>query len=232
MGMQQSGSYRITLAIFVLHAGTMTAQFVGHFTKIQEVSVAASGNKTPVIADIELRTEADTPWGTLTQTLTGKYWRSRDGKSRQDDTFGNTLLLTASTETWVDHAAKSAISDIRPGAMFVNPADWIPGQNPLGKKKIGDRTANGWREDIPTPNGNLRWEIWTDVRLGMPLEFRTNGPGAESIQRLNNIEERDPDPKLFEIPEGYPILNCAPSRRGRQPALRPAQCGPGPRGAQ
>jgi hypothetical protein len=98
----------------------------------------------------------------------------------------------------------------------------------MGKKMIGDRTANGW-SNYYDKKKRLGGEHWTDARLGVLLEDRTRGPGFESVQRLVNIEERDPDPKLFEIPEGYSVLNCVPSGRGRS-AVRPAQCEPVPRG--
>ncbi len=191
LSMELLRPYRIALAIFVLHPGVLNAQELATFMRV--LSVAASGNKTPVIADIELRTEADTPWGTITETLTGKYWRSRDGKSRQDDAFGNTLLYTASTAIWVDHEAKSAISDIGPGSMFINPIF----SESLGKKTIGNRTAIGGRNYLGGKKSKIVGEIWTDASLGVPLEVRSKGPGVESIQRLINIEERDRDPKLF-----------------------------------
>ena len=105
--------YRIGIALFVLHSGPLSAQFLAEFIPVQEATVLASRNKTPVIADIELRTEAETPWGTFTQTLKGKFWRSRDVKSRQDDTFGNSLILTAKKRIWVDREAKTAISDVQ-----------------------------------------------------------------------------------------------------------------------
>jgi hypothetical protein len=229
--MQLSRPYRIALAILVLHPGPLSAQHLVEFVPIQVVSAVAPGNKTPVIADIELRTEAATPWGTITQTLTGKFWRSRDGKSRQDDTYGNTFLFSASTQTWVDHEAKSAIREVGRGFMFIliSPAGSVSGLqfrgNLLGKKTIGDRTANGWGEDL---RGNSRYEFWTDARLGVPLEHRWKAPGVESVQRLMNIEERDPDPKLFEIPEGYSVLSCPPSKRSGRPAPLPTQCFPRP----
>jgi hypothetical protein len=150
LSMQLLRPYRIALAIFVLHPGPLTAQDLVDFVRIQEGSAVASGNKIPVIADIELRTEVDTLWGTLTQTLTGKFWRSRDGKSRQDDAYGNSLLFTASTQTWLDHEAKSAISEVGRGSMFAFPVGVGPASGPhfvgeqLGKKTIGGRIAIGF----------------------------------------------------------------------------------------
>jgi len=46
----------------------------------------------PVIADITVTLTAETPWGPYTQTQSGKYWRSRDGKTRRDDAFGNSHI--------------------------------------------------------------------------------------------------------------------------------------------
>jgi len=79
---RRAGRYVISIPLFaslLFFASLANAQ---QFVEIQRASRDASGRKTPVIADITLQTTWITPWGTYTQSLKGKYWRSRDGKNR------------------------------------------------------------------------------------------------------------------------------------------------------
>lgn len=178
--------------------------------EIQKVTVAASGRKTPVIADIVVQTTSMTPWGTYTQILKGKFWRSRDGKNRQDDSFGTSFLLTPKAQTWIDRELQIAV---------VNTSSWplfrpILSNTSLGKKTLNGRAVEGWRSLVPFPEGEFfDIDFWTDTRLGIPVQIRQKSSTTEIVQQLENIEERDPDPKLFEIPEGFRVLN--PSRAGR-----------------
>jgi hypothetical protein len=209
-----------------LLAAVANAQFL----EIQKLTVDASGRKTPVIADIILQTTSITPWDTYTQILKGKFWRSRDGKNRQDDSFGTSFLLNPKARTWVDRELQTAVVDTSTLPRVLSQFSWGAGTTSLGKGILVGRAVSGWRNVVPFGDGEFQIDVWTDIRLGIPIQIRQKSRTTEIVQQLNNIEERDPDPKLFEIPEGFSVVSCAPaaSRGKKQPSNRPALCGTGP----
>jgi len=98
-------------------AGTASAQFV-IFTED-----AGMRNK-PIIADVTVTITAETPWGPYTQTQSGKYWRSRDGKTRRDDAFGNSYIADLHSRIEIDHEAKVAYEIDQ---ILSSPVDTLPG---------------------------------------------------------------------------------------------------------
>ncbi len=107
----------LALSSLLAMAGPACAQFV-LFTR--DVGVR---NK-PIIADVTVTVTSETPWGPYTQTQSGKYWRSRDGKTRRDDGFGNSYIADLRSRIDIDHEAKVAyeIDDI-----LSSPVDTLPG---------------------------------------------------------------------------------------------------------
>jgi len=98
-------------------AGTASAQFV-IFTED-----AGMRNK-PIIADVTVTITAETPWGPYTQTQSGKYWRSRGGKTRRDDAFGNSYIADLHSRIEIDHEAKVAYEIDQ---ILSSPVDTLPG---------------------------------------------------------------------------------------------------------
>jgi len=100
------------------------------FDEIQKLSLDVSGRKTPVIADITVRTTSITPWGTYVQSLKGKFWRSRDGKNRQDDSFGTSFLLSTKFEVWVDREQRTVVLEPWNRPLVQSPLSWFGGAGP------------------------------------------------------------------------------------------------------
>ena len=220
---RRAGRYVISIPLFaslLFFASLANAQ---QFVEIQRASRDASGRKTPVIADITLQTTWITPWGTYTQSLKGKYWRSRDGKNRQDDSFGTSYLLTPKSEIWIDRELQTIAAN--PPGQSVFPSHLRVAGLDLGKQTLFGRTVEGYRIGLEA----YLIDFWLDSRLGIPIQIRHKSGAFESVQQLENIEERDPDPTLFEIPEGFSVVTCVPSTsKGRkQPSKLPAACGLG-----
>jgi hypothetical protein len=46
-------------------------------------------------------------------------------------------------------------------------------------------------------------EVWMSKDLQLPLYTKHSAPWGEKTQEYTNIRQGDPDPSLFEIPEGY-----------------------------
>ncbi len=100
----------------------------------------------------------------------------------------------------------------------------------LGTKTIEGVSADGTRTTriIPTGEiGNVRPieivdESWYSPELQMLLLTRHNDPrSGETIYRLTNINRRDPEPALFEIPAGYRILDKTAPRLPAEPSEPP-----------
>jgi hypothetical protein len=196
------------------------------FLRVQMFTIEAPGKKTPVIADITVRATSITPWGTYTQVLKGKFWRSRDGKSRQDDSFGTSFLHSPKTDTWVDRELQTAMETpssppltIRPSLSSFDPR--FNTRHEVSKGMLNGRAVLQW-----SSGDTLHADYWNDIRLGVPIQIRTTLGGTETIQELTNIEEREPNPDLFKIPEGFSVLKCKPTASAvrPQPPNRPASC--------
>ena len=99
----------------------------------------------------------------------------------------------------------------------------------LGTKMIEGVSAEGTRTTRIIPAGeigNVRPleivdESWYSADLQMPLITRHHDPrSGDTNYRLTNINRRDPEPSLFEIPSGYRILDkSAPKLPGQPPGL-------------
>jgi len=97
----------------------------------------------------------------------------------------------------------------------------------LGTKMIEGVSAEGTRTTRIIPAGeigNVRPieivdESWYSSDLQMLLITRHHDPrSGDTIYRLTNINRRDPEPSLFEIPAGYRILDkTVPELPGRPP---------------
>ncbi len=212
------------LASLSFFAAVANAQFLG----VQESTIEAQRQNAPVIADITLQTISITPWGTSTQILKGKFWRSRDGKNRQDDSFGTSFLRSPQAETWVDRELQTAMVTPTSRALFTSLSN-LAVRNSVGKGMVNGRTVLEWSRLSPGENSDVHFDVWNDIRLGIPIQIRLKFGATETIQQLNNIEERDPDPEIFKIPQGFSVLKCTPtaSRRRPQPSDRPVSCSAG-----
>lgn len=212
-----------------LFAALANAQFM----PIQHFTLEAPGGKTPVIADIVVRTTSITPWGTSTQVLKGKFWRSRDGRNRQDDSFGTSYLLSLKAQTWIDRElqtatvvpppvlptkSKARYADEMGPLLFVPIDSWSRVHASLGKGTLMGRAVQGWQVGSRAND----FDVWTDTRLGIPMEIRMKADAAEIVQQLNNVEEREPDPEVFKIPEGFSVLKCTQTA-----SRRPSACSAG-----
>jgi hypothetical protein len=195
------------------------------FQDVRAASIEAPGQKTPVIADIILQTTSITPWGTYTQVLKGKFWRSRDGKSRQDDSFGTSLLRSSTTDTWVERELQTAMVTPSNRPLFTSLSSFAV--RPKVRKGMIDGGAVFEWSRSEAGSRDFHFDTWNDIRLGIPILLLQKIGATETIQQLTNIEEREPDPELFKIPEGFSAPKCKPtaSTDRPQPSNRPVRCG-------
>jgi hypothetical protein len=127
---------------------------------------------------------------------------------------------------------KSTISSVpnepKPAPVITDGSDRKKRES-LGTRMIEGVSAEGTRTTRIIPAGeigNVRPieivdESWYSSDLQMPLITRHHDPrSGDTVYRLTNINRRDPEPSLFEIPAGYRILDkTAPKLPGQPPGL-------------
>ena len=65
--------------------------------------------RVPLSAVVKTTVSSNTPSGSFTQSQEGKYWRSGDGKTRQDTSFGSVITDSkARTIIHLNHTKKEA----------------------------------------------------------------------------------------------------------------------------
>ncbi len=182
----------------------------------------------PLGAELTVTVSSHTPGGSLQQTQTGKYWRDRDGRTRQDWSFGS-VISDPQTRTVIrlNHVNREAII-VRlppvPSTQSSAPAGESDGVVPLtspapggpthSEGDLGERIIEGFRalgtrrtiEGVPPLQiGSATIEVWTAPDLRIPIYVKQGSSAGVSIQEFRNIELADPDPSLFSIPSGYII---------------------------
>jgi hypothetical protein len=195
-----------------------------------------------VIADITATLTAQTPWGPFTHTETGKYWRSRDGKVRQDTEHGLSTVadlgsVNLRSNAYIDYDLRLILAaqerpDLRFPRIRSRPtADTTGNDFPLvlqgatKPKKSGNDILDGFKVTIRKGNVEMgkgqptgqTYEIWTSEELKIILLFKLKSGTAEFVQRYHNIRLEEPDPSVFELPPGFRIVTSSSDRnRPRQ----------------
>lgn len=190
-----------------------------------DIGRAALPPGKPLIADITATLTAQTPWGPFTQSETGKYWRSREGKIRQDTAFGVSRLVDLGsyprTEAFIDYelrrmAVSIGRTDLHPPSEDVTGRDFTLDNNRTRAKKSGEAVLEGFKVTIRKGelrnegNSSLQYEIWTAEDLKVILLFKLKSAYAELVQRYHNIRREEPDPSVFQLPPGFRTVTNYP----------------------
>lgn len=189
--------------------------------------------KKAVIADITATLTAQTPWGPFTNTETGKYWRSRSGKVRQDFGDGLSWIVDLSgpvrSRAYVDHDHRRIWVEVGSLAGTQSSQDATGNDFRFGAasskpKKSGRDVMEGFKVTIRTgellnavvagsskgrPTGES-YEIWTADELGVILLFKLKSGTTEFVQRYHNIRLEEPESSVFELPFGFRMVTRLP----------------------
>ena len=164
----------------------------------------------PVIADTVCEITSTTPWGTFTQTSAGKYWRSRDGSTREDTAWKTTSIsIQDRMVVFIDHESKSATVQAMGDHVYVWPVPRRLENNP-GTTRTGilaGRPVIGKHMESFFGTGTGA-EVWIAKDLQLLVDVNVTGETFRQTQQLRNIEEREPEAALFKIPEGYSVVKC------------------------
>lgn len=178
-------------------------------------------------ADLAVTTVLNAPGGNFTQSQTAKYWRSRDGKARQDSGFSTVITdLTSRTITHINHQAKQATvihmplkggeqreaPSISGGAPPIPLASSLPGDSIEGN--LGEKIISGYRAigtqvvrqgAGPMQSGSVTTEVWTAPDLRLPIYVRQIYSAGETVQLYENIRVEEQPASMFEVPAGYTV---------------------------
>lgn len=136
----------------------------------------------------------------------------------------------------VNKVAHRVALESRP--VSVAPTPLRDGQESLGAKTMYGVTVVGAREtrtvppprrrpdDLPT---TITVESWWSPQLGLMVYSKTTQAGMESVRTLKDLSTAEPDASLFQVPEGYKIVdetkpftittgNPSPPRRASPPS--------------
>jgi hypothetical protein len=76
----------------------------------------------------------------------------------------------------------------------------------LGKAFMEGLEVEGMRYLFPPGGAVLSWEVWTSIRLQLPVMTRTIGSFGERTC-ICKCTPVPPPPAIFEIPAGYVVIN-------------------------
>lgn len=201
----------IFMCVVVVIATASLGQTQAAATSGDAPSVASIDDAIPIAADVTLSiVNAD---GTE-QDQQGHYYRSHDGKVREDLGAGSVIVdKRAGTITTLNPATKRAIIISTPG-----PKGRYVQRNPLLATPqvsiIGQSTAEGhpvvMRRITQTAPDSVSTELWTatDLRLAV-LVKATEQSGRTTTRRYQHIQSVEPDPSIFTIPQGYTVIRKA-----------------------
>lgn len=171
--------------------------------------------KKPIIAEMTCQITSVTPWGVFTQTYTIKFWRTGSGVTRQDTAYNTTTIEDHDYNVHLDHESKDINLDHESKTATVKRLGFslLPTIGQVGqpiKGIIGGRAVTGVRSAGFSPGRHSSsCEDWIadDLRVLVHSECKFED-GSGILQQMHNIEEREPDPALFRIPEGYSVVTC------------------------
>jgi len=185
----------IVIAAATLDAGSLSAQRpIG----------APIAPKLRTALDAEIETTFTTPQGQF--STPGHFYRSRDGKMREDSPLGSMITdVQSGTVTLLNHANKEAkvivvTGQPRPSASLANKAA-MP-------QAFAETTIEGHAvTKARTAAGGATQEVWTAKDLGLVVFSKVDAPDFAMTKTLRNVSLREPDPALFKIPNGYTVTH-------------------------
>lgn len=197
---------------------------------------ASPAGAQPLTADLKVTVVTHTLFGETTHTENGKYFRSADGRTRQDTSHGSIIMdPKARTMTQLNHEKKEAtIIQLPPRrtppaaaapASAQAPAPPPPGRtnDSLGEKQIGGILARGTRTVSPGDQihnfGTVTNEVWRADEIQLALYSKQTTSNGYTVQTFENIQIGEPDAAQFVIPQGYTVTQKA-GTTGAQSIMR------------
>jgi len=147
-------------------------------------------------------------------TRRGHISRSASGKMRQDAGLGAMITdLQSGTVTMLVGERNEAHVFTIPEELRTRPVLGPNSRVPPTVEPFEETTIDGRRiaKTLIMGDQGETQEVWTATDLGVVTYARFQANGATTTQELRNLTEGEPDPQLFEIPNGYTVVE-QPSR--------------------
>jgi hypothetical protein len=178
-------------------------------------SVTAQNNRPGLEADIV--TTFTLPRGTY--STSGRFFRSRDGKIREDSPLGATITDAKSdTVTILNHRAKEA-------AIITFHVRHRADRHAEPTFEPFDRiTVDG--HPVERSRGRERGqqdERWTATDIDVVVFAKASSSSFTMTREIRNIVLREPDPALFDVPDDYVVIRTrtAPEKSAADPVPDP-----------
>jgi hypothetical protein len=153
-------------------------------------------------------------------TVTGRYYRSADGKVREDSGSGSLITdIRARTMTMLNSERKQALVLQMPEATqraeraTAEPIPFEP----------GDHEGRAVEKTRRTAADGTNQEVWFARDLGAVVYSRIEVTGLTTIRTLRNLKAEEPPTIVFEIPAEYVVTRQAlpPEPKEAPPARAP-----------
>lgn len=181
-------------------------------TTLAAGSSRAQGRPPGVVADIEITVSTSTG---QTYSKPGHYYRSKDGRTREDSSTGSIITdIGSGTVTLLNSTTKEATvistsGDPRAtgptgarGAAGAAASQAIGSFVPFEQAQIEGHAVTKARAN--GASGRVQ-ELWTATDLGLVVFSKVDSPDRTMTRTLRNVSLREPDPTVFQIPEGYTV---------------------------
>jgi len=187
---------------------------------------AVNAQKKPAL-EAEIETTFRTSQGQF--STPGHFYRSRDGKMREDSPLGSMITdVRSGTVTLLNRATKEAKVIVVTGQP--RPPAPAAGKVP---KAFAETTIEGHAvTKARNAMGTTTQEVWTAKDLGLVVFSKVDAPDFGMTKVLRNFSVREPDPAVFQIPQDYTVTHesVPPTPPGPRLAPRvPSQARPAPR---
>lgn len=135
-------------------------------------------------------------------TTSGRFYRSRDGRVREESPAG-TIITDPKRRplTLLNPLTKEAIvRAFPPSAQAARRVD-------AEARSVEDGTVEGHAvSKARQQREGISQELWTAKALGLVLFSDVESPGFRMKRSFKNLELREPDPELFRIPKDYNVI--------------------------
>jgi hypothetical protein len=209
--MSKSSLYAVAvIAVATLETGSLNAQ------------------KNLPALEAQIETTFTTPQGQF--TTPGHYYRSQDGKIREDSPLGSMITdVRTGTVTLLNRATKEARVIVMAGQPRSSAPDAGKAPEPFEEATIEGHAVTKARRAM----AGTTQELWTAKDLGLVMFSKVDAPNFAMTKVLRNFSLRDPDPQVFRIPDDYKVTHetTAPTLPGpaQAPRFPPPPRRPAPR---
>jgi len=170
------------------------------FAHAQPAAPAAQAEIVPLTADVKSSVTLGVPVSRgQNQVFEGRYFRSRDGRLREDSALGSVIVdVRAQTVTLLNPQRKEATVVHMTGATAARATAPRPAM-----AVVGETTVEG---HPVVKQAKQQTETWIATDLELPVFSRTTAADRTTTKELRNIQVGDPDPAVFAIPKDYKVI--------------------------